>query len=81
MSGIKSRVAAANAAVEQDLDEYSDELDEAEDGDNTELDISGRLNQPQSHNRSLLELYRGLPPAEELTLRACQGRAIHEHQP
>jgi hypothetical protein len=54
-----SRVAQANAAVEE-YEEYSDEVDEEEDdvdpGD--EVDTSGRLRQPISYNRTLLELHR-----------------------
>jgi hypothetical protein len=57
---MSSRVAQANAAVEDELDTYSDEVDE-EDVDDTngeELDTTGRLGQPLSYNRSLMELYR-----------------------
>lgn len=54
-----SRVAQANAAVEEEMD-YSDEVDEDEEGDDLdgEMDTSSRLRQPLSYNRSLLELYR-----------------------
>lgn len=53
-----SRVAQANAAVEEEL-EYSDEVDEdGEDDLDGEMDTSSRLRQPLSYNRSLLELYR-----------------------
>lgn len=61
MSTRNSRIAAANAAIEEELD-YSDELEE--DGDDTDdeeadqIDTKGRLVQPVSYNRSLLELYR-----------------------
>lgn len=58
-----SRVAQANAAVEEELN-YSDEEDEGEDDDSIngeDLDTSGRLMQPLSYNRSLIELYRIFP--------------------
>jgi hypothetical protein len=60
ISGLRARVAAANAAVEAEMQGHSDEMEEEEvvDGDSGELDTSRRLNQPQSHNRSLFELYR-----------------------
>ena len=52
-----SRVAQANAAVEEEMD-YSDEVDEEEeDYLDGEMDTSSRLRQPVSHHRSLLELY------------------------
>ena len=57
-----SRVAQANAAVEAELEEYSDEVDaeEVEDEPADEVDTSTRLIQPISYNRSLLDLYRKL---------------------
>jgi TATA-binding protein-associated factor Taf7 len=59
----RSRVAAANAAVEEEVVNYSDEEDEEEEEDDQsdELDTSVRLVQPQSYNRSLFELYRWSP--------------------
>jgi hypothetical protein len=61
MSTRHSKIAAANAAIEEEL-EYSDELEEdADDTDEEEtdqIDTKGRLVQPVSYNRSLLELYR-----------------------
>ena len=55
-----SRIAEANAAVEDEVVSYSDEEDaEVDDNENLdELDTSSRLNQPLSYNRSLMELYR-----------------------
>jgi len=59
-----SRVAQSNAAVEEY--DYSDELEEEEDEEDeeeeeeeasAELDTSGRLIQPASYNRSLIDLY------------------------
>jgi len=61
MSGLTSRVAQANNAVEEELENYSDEEDvEENDDDETsgELDTSSRLRQPLSYNRSLMDLYR-----------------------
>lgn len=58
---MRSRVAEANAAVEELVDTYSDEEDmELDDDDENleEIDTSSRLNQPLSYNRSLMELYR-----------------------
>jgi hypothetical protein len=81
MSTVRNRVAAANAAVERDLEEYSDNEDEAENGNIGELDTSVRLNQPQSHNRSLLELYRMLNGMDSLIQRTRHGRTVHEYQP
>ena len=53
-----SRIAQANAAVEEEMD-YSDEVDEdEEDNLDGEMDTSSRLRQPLSYNRSLLDLYR-----------------------
>ena len=64
-----SRVAQANAAVEEELD-YSDEVDEAEEEDlYGEMDTSSRLRQPLSYNRSLLELYRNTLTSFWLTQR------------
>jgi hypothetical protein len=61
MSTTHSRVAQANAAIEEEL-QYSDELeeddDDTDDEDTGQLDTKGRLVQPVSYNRSLLELYR-----------------------
>jgi len=61
MSNRHSRVAQANAAVEEEL-QYSDELeedgDETDDEDTGQIDTKTRLVQPVSYNRSLLELYR-----------------------
>ena len=58
MSLRNPRVAAANAAVEEEIN-YSDEEDfEQEDEPTDEIDTSSRLIQPQSYNRSLFELYR-----------------------
>jgi len=56
-------VAQANAAVEAEVEYYSDEVDEVEVDEEVgdELDTSSRLIQPQSYNRSLLDLYRNLP--------------------
>jgi len=58
-----SRVAQANAAVEDELDNYSDEVDDEEDdnSDGDEIDTTSRLMQPSSYNRSLMELYRSDP--------------------
>ena len=55
-----SRVAKANAAVEEELEDYSDGVDDEEFEDETtdDLDTSARLIQPLSYNRSLWELYR-----------------------
>jgi len=55
-----SRIAEANAAIEDEVDTFSDEEDgQVEDDENLEdLDTSSRLNQPLSYNRSLMELYR-----------------------
>jgi hypothetical protein len=58
---MSSRVAQANAAVEDELGTYSDEVDEEDVNDEIngeELDTTGRLGQPLSYNRSLMELYR-----------------------
>ena len=57
---MRSRVAEANAAVEDEVDTYSDEEGEELDDDENleEVDTSSRLNQPLSYNRSLMELYR-----------------------
>jgi hypothetical protein len=53
-----SRVAEANAAIEDQIDSYSDEEDEELDDETLqEVDTSSRLNQPLSYNRSLIELY------------------------
>jgi hypothetical protein len=56
-----SRVAQANAAIEEEL-QYSDELeeedDDTDDEDTDQLETKERLVQPVSFNRSLLELYR-----------------------
>lgn len=62
MSTRRTRVAKVNAAVEEDLDGFSDDADEdAEDDEsNDEFDTSSRLRQPLSYNRSLIELYRNL---------------------
>ena len=53
----RGRIAQANAAVEYELEGYSDE-DDQEFENNDELDTSSRLKQPVSYNRSLVELYR-----------------------
>jgi len=55
-----SRIAEANAAIEDQVDSYSDEEDEDLDDDENldEIDTSSRLNQPLSYSRSLMELYR-----------------------
>lgn len=61
MSGRKTRVAEANNAVEDELENYSDEEDIEENDDdemNDEIDTSSRLRQPLSYNRSLMDLYR-----------------------
>jgi hypothetical protein len=57
---MRSRIAEANAAVEDEVDTYSDDEDEELDDDENleEVDTSSRLNQPLSYNRSLMELYR-----------------------
>ena len=59
MAASNGRVAAANAVVEEEIEGYSDEVEEEAEDDETagELDITARLNQPLSYNRSLLELY------------------------
>ena len=55
-----SRIAEASAAIEDEIDTYSDEEDDRIDDDENleEIDTSTRLNQPLSYNRSLMELYR-----------------------
>lgn len=68
-------VAQANAAVEAEVEYYSDEVDEAEVDEEIgeELDTSSRLIHPQSYNRSLLDLYRDLPFRAILRNRTPQG--------
>jgi hypothetical protein len=74
-----SRIAQANAAVEEEMD-YSDEVDEdEEDNLDGEMDTSSRLRQPLSYNRSLLELYRMPVLRVVLTRRTCERRTVHEH--
>ena len=54
-------MAEANNAVEDELENYSDEEDIEENDDdemNDEIDTSSRLRQPLSYNRSLMDLYR-----------------------
>lgn len=59
MASRSTRVARANAEIEADLPgDYSDEVEEFEEEVGDDLDVSGRLVQPVSYNRSLLELYR-----------------------
>jgi len=57
------RVQQANAAVEDAVQDYSDEneseLDENDGGDGVAID--DRLPIPASYNRTLLELYRKIP--------------------
>jgi hypothetical protein len=61
MSARKTRVAKANAAVEEELEGFSEEDEEVEeDESDDEFDSSSRLRQPLSYNRSLMELYRNL---------------------
>ena len=75
------RVAQANAAIEDELDSYSDEIDDEGDDDSNgdEVDTTSRLMQPASYNRSLIELYRSQPPITALICRTCQGRTIYEY--
>jgi hypothetical protein len=64
MSGRKPRVAEANNAVEEEMENYSDEEDIEENDDDEptdEIDTSSRLRQPLSYNRSLMDLYRASP--------------------
>lgn len=58
-----SRIQQANAAVEDGVDEYSDELDEELEDDNggDDVDFGSRLPIPVSYNRTLAELYRRIP--------------------
>ena len=59
MASRSARVARANAEIEADLPgDYSDEVEEFEEEVGDDLDVSGRLVQPVSYNRNLLELYR-----------------------
>jgi hypothetical protein len=59
-----SRIQQANAAVEEDIQNLSDELDEEVDDDDAgdDMDFGGRLPVPVSYNRTLLELYSNIPP-------------------
>jgi len=77
----RSRVAEANAHVEEEFDEFSDEEDEEIEQEETDdLDLSTRLNQPVSYNRSLFELYRTLASLHLTNFRTGPRRTIHEYQ-
>ena len=56
-----SRVAQANAVVEEQFEDFSDEMEEVSELDpGEEMDTSQRVSQPKSYNRSLKELFRTL---------------------